>query len=491
MNFSFGASNRPRAARPNPFFNDEAEPAPKRPRPDDLMNGAPLGPPPHQHQNRIPAFAADPSGMRPPSRSSPADSSSSGAGGAPSSGQPATPSPATPAFSTPGSTPGDTPDEDDDDPLAAFMRENDQKLQASNAAAAQREAQRAADRQETIMEVEILGGNDFGQADSALADYEEHQKQKRLADFRRKAGGKGGAGASPADSEDVDEAALDLLSAKKQIAPLDPVNHEKISYPAFEKNFYREHSGISKLTEEEVLEVRKEMEISCAGQDVPRPVPSFAQLALREEFLQVLRKHEFETPTAIQAQSIPALLQGRDVIGTAQTGSGKTLAYVLPMLAHILGNYDRNNLVLQKGEGPVGLVLAPTQDLAIQIEKEIYRFAKKSDVRTVTLAGGLGKQEQFRLLKKGCEVVVGSPGRITDLLKMKAFDLSKVCYLVLDEADRMLDMGFEAQVGPHLLWTLVWEGAAGGRSAVWRIFVISVVQQGGDLRCSRGEICGV
>merc|ERR1712176_1314905 len=157
--------------------------------------------------------------------------------------------------------------------------------------------------------------------------------------------------------------------------------------------------------------------------------------------MQGIRKHGYTAPTAIQAQAIPAGLSGRDVIGIAETGSGKTVAYLMPLLVHCA-----DQPALQRDEGPIGLVLCPTRELAIQIEKETFKFNKTMGLRSVTLAGGLSKYQQFKLVKAGAVVVIATPGRMIDVVKMKGCNLSRCTFVVLDEADRMLQMGFEHQM---------------------------------------------
>jgi ATP-dependent RNA helicase DDX46/PRP5 len=134
-------------------------------------------------------------------------------------------------------------------------------------------------------------------------------------------------------------------------------------------------------------------------------------------------------------------MSGRDVIGIAETGSGKTLAYVLPMLRHI-----RDQRPLEEGEGMIGLIMVPTRELATQVFKETSMFAKAIGLRVVCVHGGTNIQGQLSELKRGAEIVVCTPGRMIDVLTTsggKITNLKRVSYVVLDEADRMLDMGFE------------------------------------------------
>ncbi|CAD7955015.1 unnamed protein product [Amoebophrya sp. A120] len=331
-------------------------------------------------------------------------------------------------------------DDDDDDPLAAFMKQNAAVLEKENVMKAQNPGMAMQTKGE------ILNDN---MEDDAVADAQE-QLEKELAEARKKKKQKEGKDQnqdkeSPDDIDEEGQNALKRGGIKFDVLDTN-VDHSKIKYPEFEKNLYDEHDSVKQMTEEQVSSLRDNLELRCLGQDIPRPVYSFAQFSLDEQIMQVLRKNDYETPTAIQSQAIPVALQGRDLIGTAQTGSGKTLAYVLPMLTHCIFNWESNGSKEMQNAGPMALILCPTQDLAIQIEKEIYKFGKKQQLRSVTLAGGLSKQEQWKQCKKGCDIVVGSPGRIMDLIKQKAISLIRCSFLVLDEADRMFEMGFENQV---------------------------------------------
>jgi len=149
----------------------------------------------------------------------------------------------------------------------------------------------------------------------------------------------------------------------------------------------------------------------------------------------------FSAPTAIQSQGWPMALSGRDVVGIAETGSGKTLTYCLPAIVHI-----NAQPLLAPGDGPIVLVLAPTRELAVQIQQEVAKFGKSSRIRNTCVYGGVPKGPQIRDLARGVEVLIATPGRLIDMLETGKTNLRRVTYLVLDEADRMLDMGFEPQI---------------------------------------------
>ncbi len=158
----------------------------------------------------------------------------------------------------------------------------------------------------------------------------------------------------------------------------------------------------------------------------------FDRLNLRAELVQAVTGEGYTEPTPIQSAVIPVLLSGKDVIGQAQTGTGKTAAFSLPMLQTI-----------EMGLGPVqGLILAPTRELAMQVSEAIYTYGKHLGVRVLAVYGGQPYARQISRLRKGVDIVVGTPGRLLDLIQRKSLDLSQVRMLVLDEADEMLSMGF-------------------------------------------------
>ena len=152
----------------------------------------------------------------------------------------------------------------------------------------------------------------------------------------------------------------------------------------------------------------------------------------------------FKAPSAIQAQCWPVLLSGRDVIGIAATGSGKTFAFALPAIVHIRAQAPLGRKL--EDRGPVMLVLAPTRELAMQTDTVCRQAGEATRVRSVCVYGGVSKESQRSQLVAGAHVVVATPGRLLDLMNEGALSLARVTYLVLDEADRMLDLGFERDI---------------------------------------------
>jgi ATP-dependent RNA helicase RhlE len=166
---------------------------------------------------------------------------------------------------------------------------------------------------------------------------------------------------------------------------------------------------------------------------------TFSELPLSKVLQTNLAKHAFVEPTPVQAQSIPLQLAGRDCVITAQTGTGKTLAFVLPLLEKLLKTAAAPQ---PYGKGPSALILSPTRELAIQISECFSKLSAGTGIRAAVVVGGLNENAQLEAVRKGAQVVVATPGRLNDFLERKLIKLGATHLLVLDEADRMLDMGF-------------------------------------------------
>ncbi len=163
---------------------------------------------------------------------------------------------------------------------------------------------------------------------------------------------------------------------------------------------------------------------------------NFSDLNIENKLKKSIELAEFKTPTPIQSQSIPISLEGKDVLGTAQTGTGKTLAFTIPMLNKLL-----------KDKQAMALIICPTRELATQVMETVLKLnIREIGIGNALLIGGESMQKQLRQLKKRARIIVGTPGRINDHIERKSLNLSNVNYLVLDETDRMLDMGFTPQI---------------------------------------------
>ena len=384
-------------------------------------------------------------------------------------------------------------EDDDDDPLDAFMRANNAKAEAAVARARARvpapavrtkpASNRAATNggaQPSMKPTVLKKGSAFGgsaflrpgitvkkPANGGLARPPERKRDeggggggrpvKRIGLVRRffdadSDGGDTSSDDGGADSDsDNDGSDDDAEWARKQQSrmskadKLGVADHDSIDYPPFRKNFYIESYEIARMTKAEVKELRAELEgIRCRGKDVPRPIKTWAQAGLSNRVMELIRRSGFDKPMPIQCQALPVIMSGRDCIGVAKTGSGKTLSYVLPMLRHV-----KDQRPIESGDGPIGMIMGPTRELVTQIGKDCKKFGRAAGLVAVSVYGGSGVATQIGELKRGCEIVACTPGRMIDVLTTGAgriTNLRRVTYMVLDEADRMFDMGFEPQI---------------------------------------------
>uniref|UniRef100_A0A674BIP6 RNA helicase n=1 Tax=Salmo trutta TaxID=8032 RepID=A0A674BIP6_SALTR len=230
--------------------------------------------------------------------------------------------------------------------------------------------------------------------------------------------------------------------------------------PKFEKNFYNEHPDVQRMSQYDLEEFRRKKEITIRGSGLQLNCPGVI-VNMHIYVMDVLIQQNFKEPTAIQAQGFPLALSGRDMVGIAQTGSGKTLSYLLPAIVHI-----NHQPYLERGDGPICLVLAPTRELAQQVQQVAHEYGKSSRIKSTCVYGGAPKGPQIRDLERGVEICIATPGRLIDFLEAGKTNLRRCTYLVLDEADRMLDMGFEPQIRKivdqirpdrqTLMWSATW-----------------------------------
>ena len=241
---------------------------------------------------------------------------------------------------------------------------------------------------------------------------------------------------------DVTAGDFDVTKKRKELTVAD---HTKIYYAPFKSAFYVEVPELARMTSEEVKLHRELLgDIQVRGKNVPKPIKSWSQAGMSTKVMNVLKRCQYEKPTPIQAQAMPVIMSGRDMIGIAKTGSGKTLAFVLPLLRHVVDQPP-----LEEQDGPIAVIMTPTRELALQIFRESKKFCKPLNLSVACIYGGSGISEQISELKKGAEVIVCTPGRMIDMLTAnngRVTNCRRCTYLVLDEADRMFDMGFEPQV---------------------------------------------
>ncbi|XP_053499091.1 probable ATP-dependent RNA helicase DDX23 isoform X1 [Ictalurus furcatus] len=202
---------------------------------------------------------------------------------------------------------------------------------------------------------------------------------------------------------------------------------------------------LDEMTDRDWRIFREDYSITTKGGKIPNPIRNWKEYDMPPHILEVIDKCGYKDPTPIQRQAIPIGLQNRDIIGVAETGSGKTAAFLIPLLVWIttLPKIDR---LEDSDQGPYAVILAPTRELAQQIEEETIKFGKPLGIRTVAVIGGISREDQGFKLRMGCEIVIATPGRLIDVLENRYLVLSRCTYVVLDEADRMIDMGFEPDV---------------------------------------------
>ncbi|KAF4574846.1 pre-mRNA processing RNA-helicase [Pleurotus pulmonarius] len=315
--------------------------------------------------------------------------------------------------------------------------------------------------------MEVDEDDDVDPLDAFMSGVKEEVKKVNLEDMQKIVGSTNGNSRIRLDERMAEEGAEDMVDTvvpdeldatelnpedilalaakkakKKELAATD---HSRVKYEPFRKEFYIPPPEIAEMTDEEADLLRLELDgIKIRGVECPRPVTKWSHFGMPANCLDVIKRLNYTSPTSIQAQAIPAIMSGRDVIGVAKTGSGKTIAFLLPMFRHI-----KDQRPLEQMEGPVAIVMTPTRELAVQIHRECKPFLKVLNLRAVCAYGGSPIKDQIAELKKGAEIIVCTPGRMIDLLTAnsgRVTNLKRVTYVVLDEADRMFDMGFEPQV---------------------------------------------
>ncbi|KAJ3812365.1 P-loop containing nucleoside triphosphate hydrolase protein [Lentinula aff. lateritia] len=223
----------------------------------------------------------------------------------------------------------------------------------------------------------------------------------------------------------------------------DPLERRKALKSGLDERHWSE-KPLAELKERDWRIFREDFSISARGGQIPHPLRSWQESDIPKPILDVIATIGYKEPSPIQRQAIPIGLSNRDVIGIAETGSGKTAAFVIPMLAFIssLPTFTDENRHL----GPYALILAPTRELAQQIESESRKFATPLGFKCVSIVGGRAVEEQQFNLREGAEIIIATPGRLKDVLERHVLVLSQCRYVVMDEADRMVHLGFEADL---------------------------------------------
>ncbi|ODV62938.1 mRNA splicing protein PRP28, partial [Ascoidea rubescens DSM 1968] len=205
---------------------------------------------------------------------------------------------------------------------------------------------------------------------------------------------------------------------------------------------------LNEMTDRDWRILKEDFEINSKGNIVEKPLRSWSESKINTEILKILKLLNYRDPTPIQRAAIPIAINRKDVLGIAETGSGKTLSYIIPLLTYLLTlprvNYHTKN------DGPYALVLAPTRELAQQIEKECSKFCHRLRIKLTSVVGGYKLESNSFNLSNGVEVLIATPGRLLDCIDRKILVLNQCYYLIIDEADRMIDLGFESQVSKIL-----------------------------------------
>ncbi|KAF8582050.1 P-loop containing nucleoside triphosphate hydrolase protein [Ramaria rubella] len=258
--------------------------------------------------------------------------------------------------------------------------------------------------------------------------------------------------AKKTDQERAEEADAEILAAiasRKKLAS-DMELAKGINYTESLKTTWRPPRYIRERSQEQHRRLQEKYHIIVDGEDIPPPIASFADMKIPDVMLKYLKSKRIVDPTPIQLQGMPVALSGRDMIGIAFTGSGKTLAFCLPLIMMALE--EETKLPFTRGEGPVGIILCPSRELATQTYENMLAWTEAMSrggyppLNTLLCIGGISMSDQSHVINKGIHIVVATPGRLIDMLEKKRFVLNSCKYLCMDEADRMIDLGFEDDV---------------------------------------------
>ncbi|EIW85332.1 P-loop containing nucleoside triphosphate hydrolase protein [Coniophora puteana RWD-64-598 SS2] len=251
-------------------------------------------------------------------------------------------------------------------------------------------------------------------------------------------------------AEEADAEILAAIASRRKLAS-DMELAKGISYLESLKTTWNPPKYILDQTEEHHRQIREKYHIIVDGEDIPPPIEHFADMKIPHELVDFFKTKRIVTPTPIQLQGIPTAFAGRDMIGIAFTGSGKTLAFCLPLI--MLALEEEGKLPLIRGEGPVGVVLCPSRELATQTYENVLvwtdalaKGGRYPQLNTLLCIGGISMGEQSHVMNKGMHIVVATPGRLIDMLEKGRFNFKSCKYLCMDEADRMIDLGFEEDV---------------------------------------------
>ncbi|EIN07632.1 DEAD-domain-containing protein [Punctularia strigosozonata HHB-11173 SS5] len=305
---------------------------------------------------------------------------------------------------------------------------------------ARREQQEQDEREDALREEERL--REKARKERTLLQEAQEVHSKKAAEDAKKT--------TEEKAEEADAEILAAIASRKKLAS-DLELAKGISYTESRKTSWRPPKHIRDRTPDQHQRIREKHHIIVEGNDPPPPVERFADMKIPEPLLKLLKSKRIIEPTPIQIQGIPVAFSGRDMIGIAFTGSGKTLAFCLPVI--MTAAEEEAKLPFVRGEGPVGIILCPSRELATQTYENVLAWTdalssngQYPKLNTLLCIGGISMGEQSHVLNKGLHIVVATPGRLIDMLEKKRFTFNNCKYLVMDEADRMIDLGFEEDV---------------------------------------------
>ncbi|KAI9693993.1 MAG: mRNA splicing protein prp28 [Bathelium mastoideum] len=232
----------------------------------------------------------------------------------------------------------------------------------------------------------------------------------------------------------------------QQIIEMDRRRREEGGRNAIDKHWSEKR--LDQMRERDWRIFKEDFNISTKGGSIPNPMRNWTESGLPKRLLDIVDAVGYVEPSPVQRAAIPVALQSRDLIGVAVTGSGKTAAFLFPLLVYISELPPLNES--SKNDGPYAIILAPTRELAQQIEIEAKKFATPLGFTCVSIVGGHSIEEQSYALRDGAEIIIATPGRLVDCIERRVLVLSQCCYIIMDEADRMIDLGFEEPVNKIL-----------------------------------------
>ncbi|KAG5643897.1 DEAD-box ATP-dependent RNA helicase 35 [Asterophora parasitica] len=328
-------------------------------------------------------------------------------------------------------------------PVAQRRQQKLAKLQSWGASVEQRakKQQEEIDEREDAQREEELRREKARMERTLLMEAQEVH-QKRAAEDSKKT--------ETEKAEEADNEILEAIKSRRKLAS-DMELAKGIQYIDSLKTSWRPPKYVRERSEEQHQKIREKYHILVDGENIPPPIEHFVDMKVPGPILEYLKANRIVLPTPIQLQGIPAAFSGRDLIGIAFTGSGKTLAFCLPLIMMALE--EEMKLPFIRGEGPVGIILCPSRELANQTYENVVTWCsalakdgKYSQLNTVLCIGGISMSEQSHVMSKGLHIVVATPGRLIDMLEKKRFTFNNCKYLCMDEADRMIDLGFEDDV---------------------------------------------